>query len=293
MPARTLNITFEGPGTDNGVPLDDLHKTFQHVQDALRITVEHLLGSDGSRRGRPSNAVREASGLRLHGTSPGSLTAELALAPPIEGRLFDDDVGQRALEAILSFDDDDDDPVPKAAAEQLRSIGADLSSEVSLVWLGDSRNRRRVRFECGKSRTRLSVSTEVAVLYGWLREVNWEKGTAQLHHSVGGHISLRFDSALDDEMVRLATQYVKVSGTGRFNKHGGWTTVGVESIRDTRSWETPFNLTSLFDESASTVFDPEALVTTEEPFDVEDFIDAIHHGRDVSKPEQRGWKPQT
>ena len=40
MTAKTLSVTFEGPGTDSGVPLEDLQKTFQHVQDAVRITVE-------------------------------------------------------------------------------------------------------------------------------------------------------------------------------------------------------------------------------------------------------------
>ena len=290
MTAKTLSVTFEGPGTDSGVPLEDLQKTFQHVQDAVRITVEHLSGSDVPRRGRPSNAVRQASGLRLRGTTPGSLTAELTLPPPTEGQMFDDDIGQRALEAILGFDSDGDGngSVPPAAADQLRSIGADLSSAVSSVWLGDSRDKRRVRFECGGRRTRASGPTEAAVLHGWLREVNWERGTAQLHDNLGEYVALRFDSALDDEMVRLATQYVKVSGTGRFNKHGDWMTVTVDGIRDTRSWDKPFDLSSLIEESSGTVFDPEAVVTTEEPFDVEDFIDAIHRARDVSEPWPQG-----
>ena len=65
MAVRTLSVTFEGPGMDGGVPLEDLHRTLQHVQDAVRITVAHLSGSDVPRRGRPSNAVRQASGLRL------------------------------------------------------------------------------------------------------------------------------------------------------------------------------------------------------------------------------------
>lgn len=290
MTAKMLSVTFEGPGTDSGVPLEDLQKTFQHLQDAVRITVEHLSGSDAPRRGRPSNAVRQASGLRLRGTTPGSLTAELTLPPPTEGQLFDNDIGQRALEAILGFDGDGDSKgsVPLAAADQLRAIGADLSSAVSSVWLGDSRDKRRVRFECGGRRTRVAGPTEAAVLHGWLREVNWERGTAQLHDNVGAYVALRFDSAFDDEMVRLATQYVKVSGTGRFNKHGDWMTVTVDSIRDTRSWDKPFDLSSLTEEPSGTVFDPEAVVTTEEHFDVEDFIDAIHRARDVSEPWPQG-----
>ena len=290
MTAKTLSVTFEGPGTDSGVPLEDLQKTFGHVQAAVRITVEHLSGRDVPRGGRPSNAVRQASGLRLQGTTAGSLTAELTLPPPAEGQLFDDDIGQRALEAILGFDSDGDGngSVPWEAADRLRSIGAGLSSAVSSVWLGDSRDKRRVRFECGSPSTRASGPTEAAVLHGWLREVDWESGTARLHNNLGEYVALKFDSALDDEMLRLATQYVKVSGTGRFNKHGDWTTVTVDDIRDTRSWDKPFDLSSLIEESSGTVFDPEAVVTTEEPFDVEDFIDAIHRARDVSEPWPQG-----
>ncbi len=46
-------------------------------------------------------------------------------------------------------------------------------------------------------------------------------------------------------MVRLATQYVKISGIGRFNKRGGWTTVTVDSIHSTRPWDKPLHLGSL------------------------------------------------
>ena len=282
MAARTLNVTFEGPGTDSGIPLEDLQKTFQHVQNAVRMTVVHLSGDEVARRGRPSNALRRASGLRLRGTAPGSLVAELALAPPEAGQPYGEDIGQRALEAILDFDGNGS--VPTEAVDQLRSIGTDLSPEVSAVWLGDSRDRRRLRFECRRRRQRTSGRTEAAVLHGWLKMVNWDKRTAELHDGVGGHVSLRFDAGLDSEMVRLATRYVKVAGAGRFNDRGGWTSVSVDSISDTRSWDEPFDERLPAGQPGGAVFDPEAVVTAEEPFDVEDFIDAVHAGRDVSEP---------
>ncbi|MDE0268368.1 MAG: hypothetical protein OXI96_04940 [Acidimicrobiaceae bacterium] len=297
MDARTLSVTFEGLRIDGGVPLEDLQKTFQHLQNAVRITVEHLSGNHSPRQGHSSNMTRQASHLRLRGTTPGSLVAELALAPPMEGRLFDDfddDVGQHALEAILSYngdadgsvppDGDADGLVPPAAVDQLRSIGSDLSSEVNSVWLGDSLDKRRVRLERRNRSPRSSAPIETAVLYGWLREVNWERRTAQLHDNAGGYVALRFDAAFDDEMVRLATQHVKISGSGRFNKHGVWTTVTVDTIHGTRSWDKPFDLNSLIEQSSGKVFDPEAMITTGEPFDVEAFIDTIHQGRDMSEP---------
>ena len=291
MDARLLSVTFEGPGADSGAPLDgvpleDLQKTFKHVQNAVRMTVEHLSGSPVRRRGRPSNAVRQASALRLRGTAPGSLVAELTLPPPAEGPPSREDLGQRALEAILGFDGDQNGSVPPEAVSELRSIGADLSEEVGSVWLGDSLNRRRVRFECRPRRPRSSSSAEAAVLHGWLKVINWDQRTAQLHDSVGGRVSLRFGAELDDEMKRLATQYVKVTGTGRFKSHGGWRSVKVDSIRDTRSWDEPLDLGS-FAEEPPAGFDPQTVVTSAEPFDVGDFIGVIHEGRDVSEPWSR------
>ena len=288
MDARILSVTFEGPGAGSGVPLDgvpleDLQKTFKHVQNAVRMTVEHLSGGQVRRRGRPSEAVRQASALRLRGTAPGSLVAELMLSTPTRGPSWGQDIGPLALEAILGCGGDENGSVPQEAADELRSIGADLSPEVGSVWLGDSLDRRRVRFVCGPSRQQPSGRTEAAVLHGWLKVVNWDKRTAQLHDNVGGSVSLRFGAALDDEMQRLATRYVKVVGTGRFNSRGGWRSVAVDSISDTRSWDEPFDLRSVAEEPRA-VFDPQTVVTSEEPFDAEEFIGVIHEGRDVSEP---------
>lgn len=84
-------------------------------------------------------------------------------------------------------------------------------------------------------------------------------------------------------MIRLATQYVRVTGTGRFNKEGEWTTVTVESLRDARSWDKPFNLDSPMRQSASSEFDPSSIVTYSEAFDVDEFINTSHRSRDVSE----------
>lgn len=290
MTADTLNITFEGPLTGGGVPLEDVQKTLDHVQKAVRITVEHLLGKETPGRGRPSNVVRQASTLRLQGTSLGSLTAELTLPNPPEGNTLDGEVGRRALEQILNFnfDGDGNGSVPPNAVVHLRSIGSDLSPDVTSVWLGDSRERRRVRFERRSNPPRQIGSTESAVLYGWLREVNWEKGTAQLHDNDGTHVALKFDSEFDDELLRLATRYVKISGTGQTNKLGDWTTVTVTDIQSTRSWDEPADPDALIGELGAAAFDPESVVTTDAPFDVQDFIDTIHLARDISETPPQG-----
>lgn len=188
----------------------------------------------------------------------------------------------------FNFDGHDSGSVPPEVFDHLRSIGTDLSPEVSSAWLGDSSEKRRVRFDRRSSAPRQIGSTESAVLHGWLREVNWEKGTAQLHDNDGAHVVLKFDSGFDDEMLRLATRYVKVSGAGPTNKSGGWTTVTVTNIKSTRSWDEPPTLDSLMDESSAVAFDPESVVTTDEPFNVQDFIDTIHLARDISDTQLQG-----
>ncbi|WP_419919212.1 hypothetical protein [Candidatus Poriferisocius sp.] len=283
MVPRTLSVTFEGPGTHSGVPLEDFQKTLRHVQAAVRLTVEHLSDLDVPQRGRPSKSVREGSELHLCGITLGSLVVELELPPPKQERLWDDNVGPQALAAILSLDSDGNGAgsVPPSAVDQLRAICTDLSSEVDSVWLGDASENRRLQFKRETSVKQMSNSPEVALLYGWLKEVNWEKNTARLYDMAGEYVNLRFDPSLDVLMQKLATQYVEVSGTGRFNDSGEWITVSVDRIDHTRSSDQPFDIESALEQARDKVFNPEAVITTSEPFDVDDFIDIIHRARDV------------
>ncbi|MCY3919075.1 MAG: AbrB/MazE/SpoVT family DNA-binding domain-containing protein [Chloroflexi bacterium] len=123
---------------------------------------------------------------------------------------------------------------------------------------------------------------EEALLFGWLREVNWARGTAQLHGYGGGYVPLRFEPALGDDMRRLATEYVEVRGRGRFNEHDRWTTVEVEKVIGTRSWREPFDIDALLNDPNPKIFDPDKVVTidlSDEEF--EDFLRAIPEGRDA------------
>ena len=124
-----------------------------------------------------------------------------------------------------------------------------------------------------------------AILFGWLREVNWASGTAQLHDYGSGYVSLRFAPALGDDMRRLATEYVEARGRGRFDKHDRWTTVKVEKVSDTPSWREPFDIDALLKNPNPKIFDPEKVVTVSEPFDVDEFIRVIHEGRDAGHEE--------
>ena len=122
---------------------------------------------------------------------------------------------------------------------------------------------------------------ETALLHGWLKEVNWDKGTAQLHDVLGGYTRLVFDSALSLDMQRLATQFVEVRGSGRLDADDDWTSVHVEGISGTPSGREPFDLDAVVNDPNPKLFDPDRMVTAREPFDVDEFVRVIHEGRDV------------
>ena len=125
------------------------------------------------------------------------------------------------------------------------------------------------------------ILDESALVEGRLMEVNWAYGTAELHYIPQRVVPLRFDPALNDDMRRLATQYVQIRGRGRFNDNDEWDIIYVEQITCTRSWSEPFDLEAFRNAPNPKIFDPEKVVTVSEPFDVDEFIRVIHEGRDV------------
>ena len=80
------------------------------------------------------------------------------------------------------------------------------------------------------------LEAEESRFYGWLKEVNWHNRTAQLHRFVGPYIRLEFDTKLDQEMLKLATQFIEVRGKERLSASNQWTSVQVKEVRATRSW---------------------------------------------------------
>lgn len=255
--ARTdLNVRFEGPGIADGVPLDDWHNTLQHVQTALRLMVGHLSGNL-NQRGRPSNVVRQQSMLRLRATKPGSLVAELALAPPSESQATLENFGPEALETILNWQQGDDPSVPRNVANELTAIGSDLSPETSVVGIGSPHQGRYLEFHRQPRQQPEETTSDEALLHGWLKEVNWDRHTAQLHRGVGRYVALQFSSTLDEDMVQLATQFVSVSGRGTFNADGSWRSVSVERVTAVRASDEP--LTWISSEACSTTRSSAAL----------------------------------
>ncbi len=283
MPKNQLHITFEGPRVgEDGLAVGDLQKTLTHVQRALRLMVGHLMGADRSRQRKPSNLVRDHGALRLVRTSPGSFVAELKLSPPPGAQHGLLDCGARALNDILNWEGDQGPSLPQGVVNELMAVGNDLSAEIDLIRLGSPGAERSLTLTRTTYIRDPGMSEEVnATLQGRLMMVNWKRRMAQLHSHGDDYVRLRFDAELDDDMQRLATQYVDVEGRGQFDGDGNWVVLHVEQLRETRSWSEPFDLDELLNDPNPKLFDPENVVRASEPFDVDEFIRAVREGRDA------------
>ena len=97
-----------------------------------------------------------------------------------------------------------------------------------------------------------------------------------------GRWRLRFGPEFDDEMRRLATQYVEVRGRGCFDDRDEWIEVRVGELRETRSWWEPFDLEAFLNNPNPKIFDPEKVVTIDLPDEEwEAFNRAIREGREA------------
>lgn len=275
-----LHVTLEGEQiSDNGVPVDGFVAALKGVQDAMRLMVEHLAGQE-KRRGRRPNWIRKESALRVVGTRRGSLVAELALDSPPHNDRTTRTYGERAFESLRNWDGGENSTLPREVADRIFAIPQKLPENVHL-WLGNEERPRRVRVKrLAKIRKRTEIPRE-AVLYGWLKAVDWSQQKAQLHPYGDSPVQLRFGPGLDEDMVRFATQYVEVRGSGTFNKNDEWKYVQVERISRADDWGKPFDVEALLNDPNPRIFHSDDVPRASEPFDVDEFIRIIHEGRDV------------
>ena len=193
-----------------------------------------------------------------------------------------DDFGNRAIQALNEWDGKGQSTLPKDVVDTLHATAAKLSDGVKL-WFGDAENPHKVEIQRKPAAPRTTSDLTDAFLHGWLYEVNWDKDTAQLHDFSGKYVQLRFSEDLHEDMLRLATRYVEVKGRGRFNDSDQWTSVEVHQINAARSGTEPFDVGAFLNDPNPKVFDPEKVVTTSEPFDVDEFILGVREGRDVRR----------
>ena len=209
------------------------------------------------------------------------MVLDLELEPQTTGQASLDDYGVRAIAAIRTWDGSEDSTLPRVVTDRLYEAASSVPEDVRL-WIGSSDDVQKVEVKRPGPDMRPDRQVEEALLYGWLREVNWEKRTAQLHDHTGEYVPLRFASGLHDEMLRLATRYVEVRGEGRFNKHDEWTSVYVDELNETGSWSEPFDLDAFLDEPNPKLFDSNKVVTIDlSDQEWEAFDGAIREGREA------------
>ena len=175
--------------------------------------------------------------------------------------------------------------LPESVEDTLHSTASRLSDGIQL-WFGNDENPHKTEVKRKPAVVRATPSVTDALLHGWLYEVNWHRGTAQLHDYSGEYVQLRFSEEFSDDMLRLATQLVEVRGRGRFNDNNKWTTVEVLEVSAARSGEVPFDVEAFLNDPSPKTFDPGGLVTTSEPFDVDEFMRVIREGREVQRGQQ-------
>ena len=125
-----------------------------------------------------------------------------------------------------------------------------------------------------------TTGTIDAHVQGRLMEVDWSRHTAQLHRFGDDPVPLRFEAALDDDMIRGATRFVIIRGQGCLKANDKWDWVQVQEIEVPRSWKDDLK------GKEPKVFDPDKVVTASEPFDVDEFIRTIHAGRDAGQAQR-------
>ena len=309
MATTQLNVTFEGPGTAEGVSISDLNKVLTRVQRAMRLMVEHLANVE-SKTGRPKGWVRRESELKISMTSPGSFNVGLELASPSHNSVLLEQshtLGSEAISSILNWRPDLDQSysaqqerdmaylpqewidkplLPANVAAELRNIHQGVSQNIGSVTLWGHHDSRQVVIPRPKSVRTLRKATRIidsAVIWGYLRSLDWPNKTGRLERIMGKPVPLKFAEGLDEDMRRLANRYVQIRGTGKLDEVADeWIDVSVHKITGTRNKFEPFNREELLARPIKP-FDPESLhsLSPDDDFDVDEFIRIIHEGRDV------------
>lgn len=285
MTRNSLIVTLDKPGTDeSGVLVEDFQPVLEGVTRAVQLMVSHL-GGRSPRPGRVPDWVRDQSRLRITTVRTGSLVVELTHDPPTSRPAqvsWEESYGERAVRALRDWDGREGSTLPPVVTDCLWGAASGLSDGWQL-WLGSQSEPRRVEIKRRDPDRTVPVKVEEeALLQGWLKEVNWAKGTAQLHSYAGGYVRLEFDSSLEDEMLRLATQYVEVEGTGLFSDEGDCRKVTVRDLSNDRSWGEPFDMDAFLNAADARAFHPDERLTvdlTDEEW--ERFNQAIREGRKV------------
>ena len=281
---NSLIVTLDKPGADeSGVLVEDFQPVLEGVTRAVQLMVSHL-GGRSPGPGRIPDWVRDQSRLRITTVRTGSLVVEFTHDPPAgqPPQLSWESHGEQAIRALRDWDGREGSTLPPVVTECLWGAASGLSDGWQL-WLGSQSEPRRIEIKRRDTDKIVPVKVEEeALLQGWLKEVNWAKGTAQLHSYTGSYVCLEFDSSLEEEMRRLATRYVEVEGTGLFSDEGDCKKVTVNALSNDPPWGEPFDTDAFLNAADAKLFYPDETLTvdlTDEEWEC--FNQAIREGREV------------
>lgn len=208
---RTVTITFSGPL--------DIAVVFPAVEafgDAFRLMIRHQHDVVTGHR-PPYPALLSASALRLAGVSaePGAVTLEIAPPAPL-GKLADAPL--EGLKVLLSDANSDVHGLPTEVAFPLRQIVDKLPEDINAMTIAGpaglpTLKLTRELFDDGVAQA------ETVRCYGRLQEVNWSRGTAELHSPVGKTL-LAFPGTLAERMHEAGNRYLRVVGKGECTPDG-------------------------------------------------------------------------
>lgn len=239
---RTFTITLSGRLADAG-PLD-IDVIFPVVSDfraALREMIRHLWGvdADAGRPGRPSDALRAASALKLVSVDHGSyaMTIEIADARAASGGPFTrqdwpagatPDAPLAALNALLTGAATDPDELPDKVSGHLYKMQSRLPEGIDAVRVSDNAAMAAFTIERRPRRRRQTPRRQITQ-YGRLQAIDRIRRSAELH-SLSGVTRLNFPESLDDAMLAAARKYVAVTGSGVAEANGPAAHIKVASV---------------------------------------------------------------
>lgn len=277
MKAARLQVIIDGPEiAERGMSLDDLNKTLNHLQLPGYLIASRLTGAVTVSGPGPAR-IRWNDGPPLPETAPGSLALEFEVTPTDGRPAFGGDAMLAVVDWLMDGPPPGTEPLPRDAAELAR-IWANLSPEITFIALQNPANGHRVNIGPNRQpEPGPAVSASVpAVVHGKLMAVDWENRTARLQRYFDTPIPLRFGAALDREMQRATRQRVEVKGQGRFDENDHWAEVQVEHIKGTRPYPAPYEPEPFHNNPNPKPFDPNNIITTDEPFDVDEFLRSIN-----------------
>ena len=118
---------------------------------------------------------------------------------------------------------------------------------------------------------------EPALIQGRLEGVDLKRGTARLDNYMDDSVPLRFDTALEEDVLRLESTHVRVEGKGWISDEDEWVVINIEKIVPTSSEVR--TVEEILNDPNPKLFDPDTVVTASEPFDVDEFLRVIYEGR--------------